>query len=152
MNRLNPDSQQRASISPASLKLMWAGVFSGLIILALLMYVNDYLGLVRIQPLTDIAPYLLWGGIGTLILPIVYMPRYRRDLEAFKQEWQTQQTSGETDMNTLARQQGRIMIAFTLADTPAIIGVAYYLLSADLSGGLLLVITSMILLLRYKPD
>ncbi|MDZ7736584.1 MAG: hypothetical protein U5P41_11145 [Gammaproteobacteria bacterium] len=105
MNRLNPDSQLRVSISTASLKLMWAGVFGGLIILALLMYINDYLGFVRIQPLTDIAPYLLWGGVGTLILPIVYMPRYRRDLQAFTQQSQMQ-GDGAADRDALAQSAG----------------------------------------------
>jgi len=106
---------------------MWAGVFGGLIILALLMYINDYLGFVRIQLLTDIAPYLLWAGVGTLILSIVYMPRYRRDLQAFTQQSQMQ-GDGTADQNALAQLQGRLLIGYTLADTPAMIGVAYYLL------------------------
>lgn len=131
--------------------MMWGSIIGGLVILALLMCFNAYLEVVAITPVSDIAPYVLWGGIATLILPMIYLPRYRRDLQTFKQEWQTQQVSGESDMNILARQQGRILIGYTLADTPAMIGVAYYLLSADLSGGLLLVITSIILLLRYKP-
>ena len=124
----------------------------GLVVFALLMGLNAHLALVPIEPLTDIAPYLLWGGLGSLVIPMAYLPRYRRDLQAFRQEWQAQTAAGDADLNTLARQQGRLLIGYTLADTPAMIGVAYYLLSADLSGGLLLVFTSIIVLLRYKPD
>ena len=149
---MKTEAKQPVNISPASLKLMWGGVIGGLVMLTLLMCVNAYLEVVTITPVADIAPYLLWGGIATLVLPMLYLPRYRRDLQTFKQEWQTQQASGESDLNTLARQQGRILIGYTLADTPAMIGVAYYLLSSDLNGGLLLMITSIILLLRYKPD
>lgn len=149
--RLNSSSQLQVNISPANLKLVWAGVIGGLIILAMLMAFNAYLGVVRIEPLNEVAPYLLWGGLGTLILPMAYLPRYRRELQTFKQEWQLQQPAGETNMNALAQLQGRLIIGYALADTPAMIGIIYYLLSSDLGGGLLLTVTSIIVLLRYKP-
>lgn len=131
--------------------MIWAGITSALVMFGLLMCANEYTGFMATEPLPRIAPYLLWGGLATLLLPLVYLPRYRRDLQAFRQMWREQAVAETADQALLAQQQGRAVIGYALCDLPAMAGIVYYVLSSDLAGGLLLVIASIIILLQYKP-
>lgn len=147
----NPVSDRQAVPAAINLNVLWAGIISGLILFGLLMCLNDYYGVVRIEPLSDIAPYLLWGGFAALILPIVWLPRFHQDLAAFEQQREILAASGSADPAVLMQKQARLLIGYALCDTPGMIGIAYYLISSDLLGGLLLILASIIILFKYKP-